>query len=115
MVCSVPSAVHRGERVQLDETTLGQLPAKQEAVDAKTGAGIEGLCLQRQTGTHGSLRKGTEGRAMGQSIDTPQRTYPNIPRNMSVNQYEFLKNPLSNTHLAAQRPYVIHFFRTKIV
>ena len=50
MACHIPSAVHRGERVQLDETTLGQLSAKQEAVDAKTGAGVEGLRLQRQTG-----------------------------------------------------------------
>lgn len=72
----VPSTVHRGERVQLDEATLGQLSAKQEAVDAKTGAGVEGLRLQRQTGAHGSLRKGTEGRAVGQCVTTPQRTYP---------------------------------------
>ena len=68
MACHIPSTVHRGECVQLDETTLGQLSAKQEAVDAKTGAGAEGLGLQRQTGAHGSLRKGTEGRAVGQSI-----------------------------------------------
>ena len=68
MAGHVPSTVHRGECVQLDETTLGQLSAKQETVDAKTGAGVEGLRLQRQTGAHGSLRKGTEGRAVGQSI-----------------------------------------------
>ena len=60
----VPSTVHRGERVQLDEATLGQLSAKQKAVDAKTGASVEGLRLQRQTGAHGSLRKGTEGHAV---------------------------------------------------
>jgi hypothetical protein len=42
----------------------------------KTGAGVEGLRLQRQTGAHGSLRKGTEGRAVGQCVTTPQRTYP---------------------------------------
>lgn len=64
MACHIPSTVHRGERVQFDETTLGQLSAKQEAVDAKTGAGVKGLRLQRQTGAHGSLRKGTEGRAV---------------------------------------------------
>jgi hypothetical protein len=34
----VPSTVHRGECVQLDEATLGQLSAKQEAVDAKNGS-----------------------------------------------------------------------------
>jgi len=33
-------------------------------VDAKTRVGIEGLRLQRQTGAHGSLRKGTEGHAV---------------------------------------------------
>jgi len=64
MACHIPSAVHCGERVQLDEKTLGKLSAKQEAVDAKTGAGVEGLRLQRQTGAHGSLRKGTEGHAV---------------------------------------------------
>ena len=78
MACSVPSTVHRGERVQLDETTLGQLPVKQEAVDAKTGTGVEGLRLQRQAGAHGSLRKGAEGRTVGQCVTTPQRTYPNF-------------------------------------
>ena len=66
MAGRVPSAVHRGERVQLDEATLGQLPAEQEAMDAETGAGVEGLRLQRQTGAHGSLRTGSEGRAVGQ-------------------------------------------------
>ena len=65
MAYRVPSAVHRGERIQFDETTLGQLPAKQETVDAETGAGVEGSCLRRQTGAHGSLRKGPEGRAVG--------------------------------------------------
>ena len=64
MACRIPSAIHRGERVQFDETTMGQLPAKQKAVDAKTRAGVEGLRLQRQTGAHGSLRKGTEGHAV---------------------------------------------------
>jgi len=64
MAGHVPSTVHRGKRVQLDETTLGQLSEKQEAVDAKTGTGVEGLRLQRQTGAHGSLRKGTEGHAV---------------------------------------------------
>ena len=64
MAGHIPSTVHHRERVQLDETTLGQLPAKQKAVDAKTRAGVEGLRLQRQTGAHGSLRKGTEGHAV---------------------------------------------------
>ena len=78
MAGHIPSAVYCGERVQLDETTLGQLSAKQETVDAKAGAGVEGLRLQRQTGAHGSLRKGTEGRTVGQCVTTPQRTYPNF-------------------------------------
>lgn len=69
MACSVPPAIHRGERVQLDETTLGQLPAKQKTVDAETRAGVEGACLRRQTGAYGSLRKGPEGRAVGQRIN----------------------------------------------
>jgi len=30
MAGRVPSAIHRGECVQLDETTMGQLPAKQK-------------------------------------------------------------------------------------
>ncbi len=64
MAGHIPSTVPRGERVQLDETTLGQLSTKQEAVDAKTRTGVEGLRLQCQTGAHGSLRKGTEGRAV---------------------------------------------------
>ena len=62
----LPSAVYRGKRVQLDEATLGWFPAEQETVDAETGVGVEGLRLQRQTSPHGSLRKGTEGRAVGQ-------------------------------------------------
>ncbi len=111
MARRIPYASHRGERVQLDEATLGQLPAKQEAMDAETGAGAEGLRLQRQTGAHGSLRKGPEGRAVGQSIAPHSEPVRNIPRNMSVNQYEFLRNPLSVTHRTAQRPYVIHFVR----
>lgn len=64
MAGHIPSTIHHRERVQLDETTLGQLSAKQKAVDAKTRAGVEGLRLQRQTGAHGSLRKGTEGHAV---------------------------------------------------
>lgn len=66
MAGCVPSAIHRGERVQFDETTLGQLPAKQKTVDAEKGASVEGLRIQRQTGAHGSLRKGSEGRAVDQ-------------------------------------------------
>jgi hypothetical protein len=66
MACRIPSAIHRGERIQFDETTLGQLPTKQETVDAEKGTSVEGACLRRQTGAHGSLRKGPEGRAVGQ-------------------------------------------------
>jgi len=79
MAGRVPSAINRGERIQLDETALGQLPAEQEAMDTETRAGFEGLRLQRQTGAHGSLRKGPEGRAVGQSISTPTANLSDIP------------------------------------
>lgn len=78
MAGCVPSAIHRGERVQFDETTMGQLPAKQETVDAETGASVEGACLRRQTGAYGSLRKGPEGRAVGQRINNHSETCPNF-------------------------------------
>ena len=70
MAGCIPSAVYRRERVQLDEATLGQLPAEQEALDAETGAGVEGLRLQRQTGAHDSLRTGSEGHAVGPRVTT---------------------------------------------
>ena len=69
-------------------------------MDAETGTGVEGVCLQRQTGAHGSLRKGPEGRAVGQSINTPTANLSDIPNNVSVNQYEFLKKPLVDSILA---------------
>jgi hypothetical protein len=94
MACGVPSAGYRRERVQFDETTLGQLPTKQEAVDAETRAGVESVCLQRQTGAHGSLRKGPEGRAVGQRINNPTANLSDIPNNVSVNHCELLKTPL---------------------
>lgn len=38
MAGPVPSAVHRGERVHLDETALGKLPTKQEALECRNGS-----------------------------------------------------------------------------
>ena len=60
-------------------------------MDAETGTGVEGVCLQRQTGAHGSLRKGPEGRAVGQSINTPTANLSELPNNVSVNHSKFLK------------------------
>jgi len=94
MAGRVPSAIHRRKRVQLDETTMGQLPAKQETVDAETGAGVEGVCLRRQAGAYGSLRKGPEGRAVGQRINKPTANLSELPNNVSVNHSKFLKNPV---------------------
>jgi len=98
MAGRVPSAIHRGECVQLDETTMGQLPAKQETVDAETGAGVEGACLRRQTGAYGSLRKGPEGRAVGQRINKPTANLSELPNNVSVNHSKFLKKPVLLIH-----------------
>ena len=67
-------------------------------MDAETGAGVEGACLRRQTGAYGSLRKGPEGRAVGQRINNPTANLSELPNNISVNHSKFLKKPVLLIH-----------------
>jgi len=76
-------------------------------MDAETRASAEGIRLRRQTGTHGSLRKGTEGYAVGQSISNPTATpIRTFKYRKCVNHNKFLKKstPIDSCLVANGHP-----------